>query len=285
VTEIPEHLLKRSRDRRAALGLGGGDAGETPAAESSPVAPAEAAPAAPAAPSAPAGRQAAPAPKPAPPPKPDPPYVAAARKRSKIPFWAMGALSLLPIWGFMYVRALTETPEEVVGPIGDGAEVYGSCSSCHGAAGEGGIGRAFADDEVLLTFPNIEDQLRFVYFGTPGYQLAGVDNYGDPNREGGPHLTGSFGVMPAQGGSLTDAEILAVVCHERYTLGGADPTAEDYADEYENWCSPEAPTYAALEAGGALATLHEDDLIGAGGETLEIIPIGDAPAEGTPAEG
>ena len=26
MTEVPEHLLKRSRDRRAALGLGGGDA-------------------------------------------------------------------------------------------------------------------------------------------------------------------------------------------------------------------------------------------------------------------
>ena len=33
MTEIPEHLLKRSRDRRAALGLGGGQEGEAAAAE------------------------------------------------------------------------------------------------------------------------------------------------------------------------------------------------------------------------------------------------------------
>lgn len=196
----------------------------------------------------------------------------------------MGALSLLPIWGFMYVRALTEAPEEVAGPLAVGAEQYGSCSSCHGGSGEGGIGRPFADGEVLLTFPNIEDQLRFVSYGTPGYQLAGVESYGDPNREGGPHLTGSMGVMPAQAGTLTDAEILAVVCHERYTLGGADPTAEEYAEEYENWCGEEAPAFAALEAGSALATLHEDGLSGATGP-LEILPIGDTPVEGSPAEG
>ena len=29
--------------------------------------------------------------------------------------------------------------------------------------------------------------------------------------------------MPGQAGQLTDAQILAVVCHERFTLGGADP--------------------------------------------------------------
>ena len=45
-----------------------------------------------------------------------------------------------------------------------------------------------------------------------------------PNREGGPHVV--FGrngaAMPAWGGNLTDAEILGVVCHERYDLGGAE---------------------------------------------------------------
>ena len=45
----------------------------------------------------------------------------------------MGALSLLPIWMFIYVRALTQETEEAVGPLGEGAEVYGSCASCHGA--------------------------------------------------------------------------------------------------------------------------------------------------------
>ena len=57
------------------------------------------------------------------------------------------------------------------------------------------------------------------------------------------------------GGDLTDDEILAVVCHERYTLGGADPTADEYVEEFENWCSEEAPIFAALEEGGTLADL------------------------------
>ena len=89
VTEIPEHLLKRSRDRRAALGLGGGEArGREAAAEAAPrrtpATTAAATPAA-AAPSGPAGRKAAAAPPAPPPPKPDPPYVAAAKSRREDP--------------------------------------------------------------------------------------------------------------------------------------------------------------------------------------------------------
>jgi hypothetical protein len=48
MTEIPEHLLKRSQERRKALGLGGGEDGgeETPAEEAAPAAEAPAAEAA-----------------------------------------------------------------------------------------------------------------------------------------------------------------------------------------------------------------------------------------------
>ncbi len=198
----------------------------------------------------------------------------------------MGALSLLPIWIFLYVRSLTVETEEAAGPLGEGAEVYTACASCHGATGGGGVGRPFAGGEVLATFPHIEDQLRFVYWGTAEYNLAGVADYGNPEREGGPHLTGSFGVMPQQGsvagGDLTDAEILAVVCHERYTLGGANPTSDEYVEEFENWCSEEAPTFAALEAGTTLAELADAGITDADGAAIEMIPIGDAPAPGSP---
>ena len=156
------------------------------------------------------------------------------------------------------------------------------------ASGEGGSGRQLADGEVNKTFPHIEDQLRFVYFGTEGYNLAGVTSYGDPNREGGAHPAGSFGVMPPQGptagGDLTDAEILAVVCHERYALNGPDPTDEAVAEEYELWCSEESPMYAALEAGTALADLDTAGITGPDGSTAEIIDIGDAPGRGSPLE-
>jgi mono/diheme cytochrome c family protein len=290
MTEIPEHLLKRSRDRRAALGLGGGEAAASTegASEAGPAAtPATTAatPAA-AAPSGPVGRKAAAAPAVAPPPKPDPPYVAAAKRRAKIPFWAMAALSLMPIWAFMYVRSLTEPPETSEGPMGAGVEVFGNCASCHGGSGEGGSGRPLANGEVNKTFPHIEDQLRFVYFGTEAYNLAGVSIYGDPNREGGAHAAGSFGIMPqwgaTAGGDLTDAEILAVVCHERYAFNGPDPTDDAVAEEYELWCSEESPMYAALEAGTPLADLDTAGIADAEGNAAEIIDIGDAPAEGSP---
>ena len=51
--------------------------------------------------------------------------------------------------------------------------------------------------------------------------------------------------------ALTEAEILGVVCHERYALSGADPQSEEWKSEYEKWCSPESEIFAALEAGAA----------------------------------
>ena len=294
MTEIPEHLLKRSKERRAALGLGGGDSGSA-AAEGGDAAPAAGTPAttsagtpAAAEPSGPPARRPPAAPAAAPPPKPDPPYVAAAKSRAKIPVWAMAALSLMPVWIFMYVRSLTAPPEVVAGPLGVGAEVYGNCSSCHGSNGEGGTGRPFYNGEVNATFPNIEDQLRYVYFGTERYNEAGITVYGSPDREGGAHTTGSFGVMPQQGalagGTLTDDEILGVVCHERYSFNGPDPTDEEWVEEYETWCAEESPVFAAVEAGTALADLDTAGLVDIDGNAIEIIDIGDAPAEGSPAD-
>jgi mono/diheme cytochrome c family protein len=280
VTEIPEHLLKRSKERRAALGLGDDAASEAPAAGATAATPAVRETTAPApAAAAPTGRAAAPAAAAsAPPARPDSPVVAAYKRRRRIPYWAMAALSLMPIWAFMYWRSLTEQAEAAEGPIGVGAEVYSNCASCHGGTGAGGVGYPFAGGEVLLTFPHIEDQLRYVYFGTGEYNLAGVEIYGNPEREGGPHITGARGNMPQQGelagGGLTDAEILAVVCHERYTLGGADPAAE-FAEEYERWCSEESDIYAALAAGEyTLPTMAE--------AVDDVIPVGEEPSPGSP---
>jgi mono/diheme cytochrome c family protein len=273
VTEIPEHLLKRSRERRAAVsGESAAEAG--PAAAATPATTQPAAPAA-AAPSAPAGRGAAPVPAAPPPPKPDSAVVAAYKKRKRIPFWAMLALSLLPVWAFMYARAVTTQAEEAAGPLGVGDEVYGACASCHGGDGSGGVGRAFTNGEVLKTFPHIEDQVRFVYYGTEAYEAAGVDSYGDPDREGGAHTVRSYNgaAMPGQAGVLTDAEILGVVCHERYTLGGADPG--ELADEFETWCGEASEIFADLEGGGDIRTLAE--------RFPDTMPIGNEPVPGSPA--
>lgn len=291
MTEIPEHLLKRSRERRAAVGQGddadgGGDASSAEAS-STPATTKSTAPAEAAAPSGPPARTAPPEPETPKPAKPDPIYVRAAKQRRKVPWWAMATLGLMPVWGFMYYRSLTEAPEVLEGPLGVGAEEYGACASCHGANGGGGVGRQFSGGEVLATFPNIQDQLRFVYWGTSGYNLEGVENYGNPERAGGSRQTGSFGVMPQQGelagGDLSDAEILGVVCHERYALGGADPEDEMYAEEFARWCSEDSPIFEALESGEFGLTAEEAPaFVDEEGEEFEVEPIGPVPVAGTP---
>lgn len=237
MTEIPEHLLKRSRERR-------GDAGGGDAAPSSTPAPAAAPASVPATPA----RAAAPAPAAPPKPKPEPAYIQAANNRRRMPFWAMGALSLLPIWGFIYIRGIQPIEHKVVGPLGEGATVYAKCASCHGADGVGGgAGRKLSDGEVMKTFPKIEDQLNFVFVGSQGYN---GQVYGDPNRDGGPHVAGAQfapGAMPAWGTQLTPAQILAVVCHERYTLSGGDEASEEFA----TWCAADSAIFAELSSGAA----------------------------------
>ncbi len=270
MTEIPEHLLKRSQSAKAKAS--GDDApAAAPAASSS--APATTTAAAPAA----VAKAAAPAAPSVPVVKPDTPAVAAYKARKKIPVWAMLTLSILPVWALMYVRALEPQKAEATGPLGDGAVAYATnCSGCHGAGGEGaGSAYGFVNGSVMKTFPHIEDQLRWVVLGTKKYQEAGITVYGDPNREGGAHVTGaSGGQMPGWKGNITDAEILASVCHERYDLAGASQDSP----EYELWCSPESEIYLALEDGSAtLDNVHEK--FAAKG----VMEVGSTPVAGSPA--
>ena len=260
---IPEHLLKRAQEARDKA------AGKAPAADASgdatnlPAKTSEAKPT--------PAPQVASAP---PPPPPDPSYVVAAKTRKKIPFWAMATLSLLPLWALLYVLAIRPQERTVEGPLAVGAGVYGSCAGCHGANGAGGAGRVLYQGEVLKTFPKIEDMLNFVYTGSQQYISAGLKIYGNPDREGGAHelLSYNGNPMPQQGekysGGLTDAEILGVVCHERYELSGADSESETWKAEYERWCSPESEIFAGLEAG----SVNFDNLA----ETYASMP--DAPA-------
>jgi mono/diheme cytochrome c family protein len=269
VTEIPEHLLKRSKAARTQA-EGGTAAADAPAAT-----PGTAAATTPS--SAPAAQApvAPPAPVGPPPPKPDIPVVAAAKARKKIPFWAFATLSTLPLWAFMYVRALTPSADKVSGPLGEGAALFSGCATCHGLKGEGGVGYQFSQQEILKTFPHIEDQLRWVYGGTDAYITAGIQDYGDPNRPGGAHITGVKGKMPGQSAQLTEAQILAVVCHERYTVGGADPLGA-YEKEFDNWCAADAPAWTALEDGSATFDNIDTKVTGA-------IKVGKEPKAGSSA--
>ena len=182
MTEIPEHLLKRSRDRKSA----GGDASSSEASASTPATTT----------AAPVAKVVAETPVKAAVSKPEPAYIKAAKSRGRIPSWAMATLALLPIFLFMYVRGLQPQKAEASGPIAIGIENYGACASCHGADGGGGAGRVLKDGESLKTFPHIEDMLNWVYAGTEAYEAAGVATYGDPNREGGAHAPVHITAVP-----------------------------------------------------------------------------------------
>ncbi len=254
MTEIPEHLLKRSRDRKAAEG-GASEGGASVPATTAAATPAVAVPATPAV--APLAQV-----------KPDPPYVAAAKKRQRIPYWAMTTLALMPIFLFMYVRGLQPEVAQASGPIAIGEENYGSCASCHGGDGGGGAGRVLNNGESLKTFPHIEDMLNWIYAGTEAYEAAGVNPYGDPNREGGAHSTRSYNgsAMPAQGskygGALTEYEILGLTCFIRYDLAGADESGE-WAEEYEKWCSENSEIFMGLQDG---SLTYDSEELGVGTE-------------------
>lgn len=248
MTEIPEHLLKRSKERRESLG---GSEVAKPADTPAPAGSVQSVPSPaianePVAPSAPIVAL---------PPPPEPAYVVAAKTRKKIPFWAMATLSLLPLWAFIYLLALRPQEKTVEGPLAVGATLFGSCAGCHGADGQGGAGRVLYQGEVLKTFPKIEDMLNFVYTGSQAFVANGLAIYGNPDREGGAHAPLSYNgnPMPQQGakggGGLTDSEILGVVCHERYTVSGAISTSTEWSKEYDRWCAPTSEIYAALVAG------------------------------------
>jgi mono/diheme cytochrome c family protein len=209
MAEIPEHLLRRSKERRAAAG-GGGDAGASdapaaPAGEAPSAAPAKATAAA-AAPPAPVRATVAAQPT-QPPPLPT--------GRARFPVWVMPVIAVLPVFGFFYAQAFQTPPVEAPkDPLVLGAEIYRSkgCAGCHGGAGEGGTGPQLAGGQAILTFPNIDDHMKWVRTGSAPF--AGQP-YGDPNRVGGQHR--ALGGMPAFG-SLTEEELEAVVQYEREKL-------------------------------------------------------------------
>jgi mono/diheme cytochrome c family protein len=212
VTEIPEHLLKRSKERRAAIGgePAGDDApaaAEAPAAASDAPAPAAPAAAAPAVPAEPA---------PPPPPAPVRPEVAAALSRRKIPWWAASVLLALPLWAYVYQGTLEPPPEPEAGVLALGEEVYAGCAACHGASGGGVSGPALTG--VLETWPDFRDHLAWVAVGSQGWS---GDTYGatDKPKNGG---------MPAFAGTLTEEELAQVVLYERVEFGGLEEGSEEY---------------------------------------------------------
>jgi mono/diheme cytochrome c family protein len=108
-----------------------------------------------------------------------------------------------------------------IDPIRRGRTVYGdTCSVCHGAGGQGGVGPSLAD--VVETWPSCADHIEWVTVGSNAWKKANGDTYGATNRE-------NTGAMPGQGDALSPSEIAAVSAYERVTYGGQD-RAEALAD-------------------------------------------------------
>lgn len=203
MTEVPEHLLERSRARRAALG-GGGDAAAAPATTEGAATPATTA-------SAPA-KAAAVAPVVA--EKPVvvfSPQAQAELARKKIPWWAAPVLVFLPLWSFLYVSTLEKPPETAEGIMAEGETIYAKCAGCHGATGAGaGAIPGMVGAELLGNFPGFAHQIEWVARGSAGFTSIGT--YGAQNRP-------VAGGMPAWGAELTSQELLSVIYYERVRFG------------------------------------------------------------------
>jgi len=224
LTEVPDYLLQRSRERRAALGLSTGDGGDaaapaTGAGESAPV-PATTAAATPA-PVAESGTEI----ETYEPPAPIAPWVAAAKARKKIPVWMAPVALFLPIWGFMVYGTLEEPTREAAGPIAAGSEIFSNCAACHGAGGGGGVGYQLNEGQVLLTFPDVASHVAWVANGSPAAGVA----YGNPDRPGGQRVSGALGSQMPAFASLGGLEVLEVTLYNRVTHG------QQPEEELEPW--------------------------------------------------
>jgi mono/diheme cytochrome c family protein len=223
LTEIPEHLLKRSKAAKGKSGDDGGDSGGD-AGSSAPVAAASSSPT-PAAAATPAVDLPNLDPEPEP-PKPVPHFVAAAMGRKKIPVWVLPVIAALPVWAWSFAGTMQqpETEDEL---LIQAEEAYGTCATCHGAAGGGGVGYALSDGEVLATFPEVIDQLAHVARGSAA--IIGQE-YGAVRPDGARRVAGDLGVMPAQLSSLTQLELELAVYHERAILSGEDTSSPGYQE-------------------------------------------------------
>lgn len=259
MTEIPEHLLQRTRDRRVALGLLSPEEAGSAVPQVAPTetanTPAVVGAAAPAAAKAPVPL---PATAPPPPPPPEAPWVTAAKSRKKIPAWVMPVLLFLPVWAFMYV-GLLEEPTREEGVLYEGGEIYAEhCASCHGAAGGGAVGPAFTNGAVITQFSSATDQVEWIAKGTDGFLAEGKARYGSNGDVDAAQN------MPAFAEKLTAEELFLVTYYERVELGGYEEglaeaeavyDAFDHGEiEFDEYFDPAAITANDLANGIAAIT-------------------------------
>lgn len=221
MTEVPEHLLRRSRERKAQAA---GEATEAAAPATDAAAASTAVePAGGAAPAPAAGGGAPAKPK-------EPAYVGPPqppKRNPRLPLWAMPVVAALPFWAMLYAGSFGERSTGEVGPVQQGAALYSNCSGCHGPSGGGGVGPALTDS--VKTFPEFQQHVDWVVNGSVAVK-------GQPYGATGKIASGG---MPGFGGSLSPEEIIAIVCYERVEFAG-----EEIPPQCEAGASPDAEAEA-----------------------------------------
>lgn len=168
---------------------------------------------------------------------------------SRYPVWLAAAFVLIPVLAVLYILVAPNGPDcgtggqllvdpatgnalncdgsaygsSTVDHFAAGATIYAQCAACHSADGSGGVGPAFTNGSVLVTFPSgsCSDHLQWVNLGTGGWPDSTYGATGTP--------VGSGGVMPPFGTSLDEESLAQVVLYERVQFGGQD-LAEAEAD-------------------------------------------------------
>jgi mono/diheme cytochrome c family protein len=223
VTEIPEHLLRRSKERRAALS-GEESEGAATTEAAAVVSETRAAPPVPAggAPATQAGGGGAATPTTGVPLATEPPAAPRIRRtRPGIPIWIMPVLIGLPLWGIIYLGAFgNRAKANANDPVAIGGTLFSAnCATCHGANGEGGVGPQLNSGQVLRVWPKVADHVNWVKTGGAPYvgKTIGATNIPVPANS----------VMPGFASSLSDLQIRQVVCYERVTFGGEKESAQN----------------------------------------------------------
>jgi len=98
-------------------------------------------------------------------------------------------------------------------------EVFGTCATCHGTAGEGGVGPALAT--VRETFPECDTHKQWISLGSELWKEQVGDTYGATSKP-------VAGRMPAFD-QLSEEELAQIAVYERVRFGEADLETERQA--------------------------------------------------------
>lgn len=193
MANIPEHLLARSKAKRAALS---GETVDTPKESTPKVESAK-----PEATLAATVEEV----------KASGPVRVLPKAPKRVPWFAWPVIGFLPIWAIMFAGTFASREQT---KVLTGEEIYLKyCAGCHAANGSGGTGPKLAGGEAVKTFPDEADHIEWIKTGSAPFRGK---QYGDPNREGGAHT--STGGMPAFASQLSDEEIQLVTTYEREDL-------------------------------------------------------------------